>query len=350
MLGWTAAAYAVTGVRVARRGLRAGQRLPALRGEERLAFVLGSPRSGTSFTGAALGSQPGWVDLGEVPPLKAAVPGLVGAPVERQAAAVRRIVERVRLLGLARGLRAVEQNPETAYVLAGALRAYPRATAVHVIRDGRDVVCSLLERGWLRVDRAGGDDARQAYGAHARFWVEPERREEFERASDAQRAAWVWRSYLSAIRSAGVPLIEIRYERLAERPVEVAEELAPALDVPVDALAAALGSVHRESVGRWRRDLDEARRAAWAWRRYVAAARAVPERTVELRYEALVERPDAEADRLAAALDAEAEPLRRAFAEVHASSVGRWRRELTGEQLAEVEAEAGALLAELGYA
>lgn len=277
MLGWTAAAYAVTGVRVARRGLRAGQRLPALGGEERLAFVVGSPRSGTSFTGAALGSQPGWVDLGEVPPLKAAVPGLVGAPVERQAAAVRRIVERVRLLGLARGLRAVEQNPETVYVLAGALRAYPRATAVHVIRDGRDVVSSLLERGWLRVDRAGGDDARQAYGAHARFWVEPERREEFARAS-------------------------------------------------------------------------EARRAAWAWRRYVAAARAVPERTVELRYEALVESPDAEADRLAAALGAEAGPLRRAFAEVHASSVGRWRRDLTGEQLADVEAEAGALLAELGYA
>jgi hypothetical protein len=148
---------------------------------------------------------------------------------------------------------------------------------VHVIRDGRDVVCSLLERGWLRTDRGGGDDARQAYGAHARFWVEPERREEFERAS-------------------------------------------------------------------------EARRAAWAWRRYVTAAQGVPGRTVELRYEALVENPDAEADRIATALRAEVEPLRRAFAEVHGSSVGRWRRDLTAEQIAEVEAEAGGLLAQLGYA
>jgi hypothetical protein len=98
---------------VARRGLRAGQRLPATRSEERLAFVVGSPRSGTSFTGAALGSQPGWVDLGEIPLLKRAVPQLTAAPVDEQAVAIRRILERVRTLGLARGLRGVEQNPET---------------------------------------------------------------------------------------------------------------------------------------------------------------------------------------------------------------------------------------------
>jgi hypothetical protein len=267
----------VTAVRAARRGLRSGQRFPAARAENRLAFVVGSPRSGTSFTGAALGSQPGWVDLGEVPLLKAAVPELRGQPVEEQARAVRRILERVRALGLVRGLRAVEQNPETAYVLAGALQAYPQATAVHVIRDGRDVVCSLLERGWLSDARLGADDARQSYGGHARFWVEPERREEFERAS-------------------------------------------------------------------------EVRRAAWAWRRYVEAARAVPERTVELRYEALVADPAAEADRVAAALGSEPAPLREAFGRVHGESLGRWRRDLTPEQVAEVEAEAGDLLAALSYA
>ena len=42
--------------------------------------------------------------------------------------------------GLTHGLRSIEpQNPETAFVLAGALAAYPGATAVHVLRDGRDV-------------------------------------------------------------------------------------------------------------------------------------------------------------------------------------------------------------------
>jgi hypothetical protein len=35
---------------------------------------------------------------------------------------------------------------------------------------------------------------------------------------------------------------------------------------------------------------------------------------------------------------------------VHGASVGRWRRDLTAEQVAEVEAEAGELLSDLGYA
>jgi hypothetical protein len=203
------------------------------------------------------------------------VPQLAQEPVDVQARAVRRIIERVRALGLVRGLRAVEQNPETAYVLEGALRAYPHATVVHVIRDGRDVVCSLLERGWLG-SREDADDANQPFGTHARFWVEPERREEFGRVS-------------------------------------------------------------------------EARRAAWAWRRYVTVSRAVPERTIELRYESLVADPRGEADRIAASLDMPAEPLRGAFAKVHDESLGRWRRELSAEQLRDVEAEAGPLLAELGY-
>ena len=144
---WTAAAYGATAVRVARRGNRAGQRRPELRREERLVFVVGSPRSGTTFLGRSLGAQPGFVDLGEVPLLKAAVPGLVELPEDEQAREVRAILQRVRRLGLVRRLRGVEQGPETSFVLQAALRAFPEATAVHAVRDGRDVVCSLLERG-----------------------------------------------------------------------------------------------------------------------------------------------------------------------------------------------------------
>ena len=239
-------------------------------------FVVGSPRSGTTFLGRSLGAQPGFVDLGEVPLLKAAVPGLVELPEDEQAREVRAILQRVRRLGLVRRLRGVEQGPETSFVLQAALRAFPEATAVHAVRDGRDVVCSLLERGWLRAGRTGHDDARLGYGAHPRFWVEPERREEFAAASDA-------------------------------------------------------------------------RRAAWGWRRYAAAARAVPERTVEVRYESLVSAPDEQADRLAEALGVEPAPLRAALAGAYDTSVGRWRADLFAEQLADVEDEAGDLLASLGY-
>jgi hypothetical protein len=146
-----------------------------------------------------------------------------------------------------------------------------------MVRDGRDVVASLLERGWLAGDAAGADDVGAAFGSHVRFWVEPERREEFAHASEATRAAW-------------------------------------------------------------------------AWRRYTTAARAVDDRTVEVRYEELAADPTDTAKRLAAALGLEPEPLAQSLAHVHGGSVGRWRRHLTSQQVADVEREAGSLLVELGYA
>ena len=269
-LATSAALYGRSAVRIARRRRRLGR-------EERLVFVVGSPRSGTTFTGSALGSLSGVVDLDEVQPWKVAIPGLLGRPEEEVAARLRSVLERVRRLGLATGLRGVEQTPETSFVLGAALRAYPQAVAVHVVRDGRDVVTSLLERGWLSAARTGADDARQAYGAHARFWVEAGREAEFTEVSDATRAAW-------------------------------------------------------------------------AWRRYVSAAQTVPERTVVVRYEALVADPAAAAAPVAERLGVALDPVAEAFSAVHDRSAGRWRRDLTAEQVADVEREAGETLAALGYA
>ena len=64
----SATLYGRSALRIARRRRRLGT-------EERLVFVVGSPRSGTTFLASAIGSLPGFVDLGEVAPLKAAVPG-----------------------------------------------------------------------------------------------------------------------------------------------------------------------------------------------------------------------------------------------------------------------------------
>jgi hypothetical protein len=257
-------------VRIARRRRKLGS-------EERLVFVVGSPRSGTTFTGRALGSLPGFVDLDEVQPWKAAIPELLGKPDEVVAPRLRQILQRVRTLGLAGGLRGVEQTPETSFVLAAALRAYPDAVAVHVVRDGRDVATSLLERGWLSAERRGADDAGLPFGPYARFWVERGREREFSEVSDATRAAW-------------------------------------------------------------------------AWRRYVTAAGAVPDRTVVVRYEQLVADPAAAAAPVAERLGVEPDGVTAAFAAAHDTSAGRWRRDLTAEQLADVEREAGDALAASGYA
>jgi hypothetical protein len=246
-------AYAATTRRVLLK--ERARNLPArLRGgEDRLVFVAGSPRSGTTFLAGAIGAVTGFADLTEVTPLKAAIPSLVALPRSEQAARIRAILERVRTLALVRGVRGVEQTPETAFVLAAALEAYPRGRAVHVVRDGRDVVCSLLERGWLSAGRGGGDDARLPYGAEARFWVAPAERAEFEAASDAARAAWAWRAYVTAARASAERTLELRYEQLAAS----APALARHLDADPAGLAATLGRFHDRSIGRFRRDLTE---------------------------------------------------------------------------------------------
>jgi Sulfotransferase family len=243
--------------------------------ESRLVFVVGSPRSGTTFLAGALGGLPGFVDLTEVTPLKARIPELVGLPREEAARSVKRILDRVRHLAFVYGLRGVEQTPEMAFLAGAALEGYPDGRVIHLIRDGRDVVCSLLERGWLSSKRTGADDAGVAYGVAPRFWVEPERRDEFVAASDATRAAWAWRSYVTAARQ------------------------EPA--------------------------------------------------AVQLRYEQLVGDPDASATLLAGELGTDPARVRWSLRNGHANSVGRWRRDLTPEQVADVEREAGPLLAELGY-
>jgi len=244
------AQYASTARRVlVREGVR---ELPArLRGhEERLVFVVGSPRSGTTFLAGAIGAVAGFADLTEVTPLKSAIPALVGSA--DAAERIRAILERVRMLALVRGVRGVEQTPETAFVLGAALAAYPESRAVHIVRDGRDVVCSLLERGWLSAGREGSDDARQAYGADARFWVAPGERSAFEEASDAARAAWAWRSYVDAARSVRERVLEVRYELLAD----AASAIAAHLDVAEAPLAAGLTRFRDDSIGRYRRDLS----------------------------------------------------------------------------------------------
>jgi hypothetical protein len=259
---------------LARAHGRAGTDLAAV--AERPVFVLGAPRSGTSVVARSIGRLPGFVDLGELKPWKAAIPRLYALPEEDAARELRRALEAIRRYGLVRRLRAVEQSPETAFVLPAVVRAYPQAAVVHMFRDPRDVVASLLQKGWLRAGRPGHDDVGSPYGHHVRFWVEPERAAEFDRA-------------------------------------------------------------------------DEARRAAWAWRRYVSAARAAPGSTLEVRYEELATDPAAACEPLAAHLGTDPVLLAREFSGMHAESVGRWRRNLAAEQVAEVEAEAGELLEELGY-
>ena len=93
MRGAEAGLYAASARRVLRaRGLQSlGERLRG--SDDRLVFVVGSPRSGTTFFAGVLGEQPGFVDLSEVNPHKAAIPSLAGLPEAEAARRVRAVLE-----------------------------------------------------------------------------------------------------------------------------------------------------------------------------------------------------------------------------------------------------------------
>lgn len=246
--------------------------------DPRWLFVVGSPRSGTSFTAESLGRIEGVWDLGEVPRFKAALPGAYAAVRDgRGSEASQRLgtlLGRAARLGMGGGQRCLEQTPEATYLIPQLAAAFPESQFVHLVRDGRDVAASLIERGWLAagtasqvIDAAGtrADDAGQPYGDYARFWVEPGLRAEFERADESRRCGWAWRRYESAARSALAALpaersIDIRYEDLVAEPEATARTVAERLDMADRAgqLAEAFGAAHDYSVGRYRSVLDPA--------------------------------------------------------------------------------------------
>lgn len=149
-----------------------------------------------------------------------------------------------------------EKTPHNVGRFAWIRRRFPRARLVHIVRDGRDTVCSLRVKPFAKLD--GG------------AW---------NSVAGAQRCAIQWRnSVRPGLRFRGDPAYhELRYEELVQRPEATLRALLIFLDLPwsddmlrpagqpppADAderLAAA--PIFNSSIGRWRRDLSPAEKKA----------------------------------------------------------------------------------------
>lgn len=239
-----------------------------------MVFVVGAPRSGTTFLGEALAAIPEFSYHFEPVIIKAAVPYVYAGEwsPERAASLYRRTyrwLARVRLDG---DLRQVDKTPQNAMIVPFLAGAFPDARFVHILRDGRDVASSWSRKPWL--DPAGAALGRHEpggyrYGPVARFWVEPDRVAEFETTTTPHRCAWGWRRHVAAARSAGRQLpphryVEVRYEDLVADPGRVGGTLLDFLEVEEGSRPKAmevLGRARDDTGGRWRdewsdRDLD----------------------------------------------------------------------------------------------
>lgn len=236
-------------------------------------FIIGAPRNGTTFLGNSLGRVPG-ISYHEEPYLtKAAAPYVYdGSWSARRGAAFFRLTYGALLLAnLDGGNRFAEKDPENSFLVPFLAAEFPDAQFVHIVRDGRDSAVSHAEQPWLAAasatpgDHDKGEKLHGPYGPHARWWVEEERREEFPLVSDIVRGAWSWRRHTEAALDGvaglgGGRATEVRYEAMAGDPPATADMLADFLELPPAGraeLRASLARVSPNSVGRWRKALDE---------------------------------------------------------------------------------------------
>jgi hypothetical protein len=233
-------------------------------------FIVGAPRSGTTFLGNSLGRLPEVSYHSEPRLTKAAAQYVYDSTwSERWSAAVFRVSYRALLLAtLEGGRRFAEKNPENSFLVPFLAATLPTAQFVHIVRDGRDAAVSHAEKPWLAAASAGSGrvgHARQSFGPHARWWVEEDRREEFATVPDIVRTAWCWRRFTEAALDGLTALppervIEVRYEDVVTDPMAAADMLADFLGATpagLQALREGLAGARRSSVGRWRNALSQ---------------------------------------------------------------------------------------------
>ena len=105
-----------------------------------------------------------------------------------------------------------DKTPQNAWTTVQLAEAFPEGRFVHIIRDGRDVAMSLMDRHWRKTHHAPG------------------------RIVEAAR---YWRRVVRAGRSAGRRIgparyREVRYEALLEDPEDTVRSLCEFIDLPFD--------------------------------------------------------------------------------------------------------------------
>jgi hypothetical protein len=238
---------------------------------ERPIFILGAPRSGTTFLGRAIADHAEISYHFEPVAMKRLAPYILGQELAHgPARSHAQLVYKVLLAVSAEGhLRLAEKTPQNCFLVDFLASSFPTAAFVYIYRDGRDSVASYLEKPWLSAGVSGPrrlEPGGYQWGPHPRFWVEPQRVEEFETSSDATRCAWAWRRFNeAALDGLGAverthPVVRVRYEDLVHQGDQTAAVLCRQLGLdPVDqdALRAALRRFQPSSIGRFREALAE---------------------------------------------------------------------------------------------
>lgn len=238
---------------------------------QRPIFLVGAPRSGTTFLGECLAVLPEISYHFEPIATKAASRFVYGGhwTMEKARGFYRSVYSWLLRQHLDADLRFAEKTPRNCFLILFLSDAFPDAQFIHIIRDGRDAALSYSKKPWLQAATSGSgrmEPGGHKVGAFTRFWVEPERVHEFETTSDIHRCIWAWRRFAASAIEAAAQLPpdryhELRYESLACNPEDEAKQLLNFIGITDansrDLFHQAVSKVNSNSIGQWRQALSD---------------------------------------------------------------------------------------------
>ena len=244
---------------------------PTLR---RPVFVVGAPRSGTSFLGRCLSALPELSYHFEPAATQRAAQYVYRGEwsVERAQRFYRTVYRWLLRLHLDGDLRYTDKSPRNCFLMAFLHRAFPDAQFIHIIRNGRDAALSHSKKPWMQAAAASSGEqgvGGHAFGPYARFYIEAGRADEFESTSDYHRCIWTWRRHVESALQAKEQLPtdqyhEVRYEDFVHAPSEEGNRLLDYLDVTAPdsrrRLLERAQTAHADSVDAWKEELSDAQR------------------------------------------------------------------------------------------
>ena len=232
-------------------------------------FIVGAPRSGTTFLGNSIASIPEISYHFEPVATKAATRYVYNQLWNENKS--RRFYQffyawLMRIHGDG-DLRFAEKTPQISFIIPFLAKVFPQAKFIHIIRDGRDVALSLAAKPWHQSTPSSvRDPDGYLCGPSARFWVEPQRVEEFETTTDLHRCIWIWRRHVEAVLQAKENLAdeayhELKYENLVRNPLQEANKITEFLNISHPNARkifqnAVTSNIKTDSVGRWKEFLS----------------------------------------------------------------------------------------------
>lgn len=215
-------------------------------------FVIGSSRSGTSILADVLGCCPCVRHFTEHPIVRRHMWSMVENP-ELINFEMRKLEKTlVRLSNLKSGRRLLEKTPGHSLVANDLATYFADASFIHIVRDGRDVVSSMLKHSWI---------SRELRGEVKVFWLRylPETyQKQWQNLNSWERGILRWAVYVTAARKAqshSERYFEVNYEDICLSPQKSMKQILRFLQLePFQDFEQQVARINPSSAKRWQKE------------------------------------------------------------------------------------------------